>query len=221
MILLAWLALGISGQADEPTGTLEGRLVVNAADLKKWPLNRFYIRQKGTTAVAEGVVALRGASLKGLHPPKTPATTVIDQRDFQFTPETTALRVGGSVKFLNNDGPTHNVRAAHSAAEFSENLTPDTEYVHVFKKPTPILDPITLGCIYHGNMRAFVFVFDHPFFAVTDTPGTFRFEQVPVGEYSLDINHPAGRMAKSQRVAIKAGATTTVEIELQIPERAK
>ncbi len=207
--------------ADLESGTVEGKVVIQAADLPRWRLSRFYVRKKGDMAVAEAVVALRGMQLKGLKPPTKPIEAVIDQRDFQFSPETTAVRIGTSVKFLNNDGGTHNVRAAHPVADFNENLLSGGEFIYLFKKPTGIQTPVTLGCVYHGNMRAFIYVFDHPFFSVTETAGTFRFEGVPVGELQLDVAHAAGQMKKSQSISVRKGETVKVEVQLLLPATEK
>lgn len=219
MLALTILVLTVSDSiaAEGDSGIVEGKVSIQAADLPRWRLSRFYVRKKGDTAVAEAVVALRGMQLKGLKPPTKPNESVVDQRDFQFTPETTAIRAGTSVKFLNNDGGTHNVRAAHPVADFNENLPSGEEFVYLFKKPTGIQAPVTLGCVYHGNMRAFIYVFDHPFFTVTETAGTFRFENVPAGELQLDVAHAVGQMKKSQSITVKKGETVKVEVQLSLP----
>lgn len=223
VLLFAALA-GSTSQvfADEvETGIVEGRVSITQADIAKWRYSRFYVRKKGENSVAEAVVALRGTQLKSLKR-MTPAKDVeIDQVNFQFEPETTAIRAGTTVKFLNNEGATHNVRAAHSAANFNENLPGGGDFSYVFRKATGIADPVVLGCVYHGNMRAFIYVFDQPFFVVTGTPGTFRFEGVPVGELQLDVAHAAGQLKKTQRVEIRKGETTKVEVLLSLPEPGK
>ena len=45
-----------------------------------------------------------------------PATTVIDQKDFRFIPETVAIRAGDSVKFTNSDPQLHNVRTSDGSS---------------------------------------------------------------------------------------------------------
>ncbi len=203
------------------TGIVEGRVSIVPSDIPKWRYSRFYVRRKGENSVAEAVVALRGVQLRGLKEDVPQKGVEIDQINFQFEPETTAIRVGTSIKFLNNEGATHNVRASHTAASFNENLPGGGEFSYVFKKATGITDPVVLGCVYHGNMRAFIYVFDQPFFSVTDTPGTFRFEGVPVGELQLDVAHAAGQLKKSQRIEIRSGETTKVEVLLSLPDVAK
>jgi hypothetical protein len=46
-------------------------------------------------------------------------------------------------------------------------------------------------------MHAYLFVMDHPFFAVTDDHGNYTIEGLPPGEYSLAIWHE--QLGKQQR----------------------
>ena len=212
-IVMTWFAVAADPKP-LPTGTVEGTVTFKADPKKPWRYARFYLKTRGSNVLAESVVALQGRELRLVDADRKPKTHEVDQRDFMFIPETTALRTGDSVKFLNNDGPTHNVRATHAIANFNENMPSGGEYQHQFKKPTGIQDPITLGCVYHGNMRAFLYVFEHPFFQVTEQSGKFRFENVPAGSFRLDVVHPAGQMNSSQRVEVKPGETLKVEVQL-------
>jgi hypothetical protein len=54
-------------------------------------------------------------------------------------------------------------------------------------------------------MQAWIFVFDHPFYAVTAENGRFRFEGVPPGEYTLDVVHPSGGLKWSSAVTLTDG----------------
>jgi hypothetical protein len=61
-------------------------------------------------------------------------------------------------------------------------------------------------------MRAWIFVFDHPFYQVTQVDGRYRLTDVPPGEYDLEMVHPAGGFRWRQKVRITAGETTQVDI---------
>ncbi len=45
---------------------------------------------------------------------------------------------------------------------------------------------IRFMCNLHPWMRAYVFVFSHPYFAVTTTAGTFDLKNVPPGTYTIE-----------------------------------
>lgn len=211
--VMTWWAVAAEPKP-QATGTIEGLVTFKADPKKPWRYSRFYLKTRGSSALSEAVVALQGRELKAADANREPKTVEVDQKDFMFIPETTAIHAGDTVKFLNNDGPTHNVRTTHNTANFNENMPAGGEYSHQFKKPTGVIDPITLGCVYHGNMRAFVYVFENPFFSVTENAGKFRFENVPAGNFRLDVVHPAGQMKSSQRIDVKPGETLKIEVQL-------
>jgi hypothetical protein len=84
-------------------------------------------------------------------------------------------------------------------------------------------------------MRGYAVVSEHPYVAVTDEQGTFRFNDVPPGEYEVVVSHPSWRVAHFDRnpdnlrvwdvsfgawiqrrtkVRVTAGMPTGLELEL-------
>jgi hypothetical protein len=63
-------------------------------------------------------------------------------------------------------------------------------------------------------MRAFIFVFDHPWYEVTPASGKFKMIDVPPGAYDLEMVHPAGGLSWRKRVEIKPGDTLKVDIRV-------
>lgn len=61
-------------------------------------------------------------------------------------------------------------------------------------------------------MRGFVYVFDHPYAAVTDGKGEFVLDNLPPGEYTLNVWHEGEGL---QNRSIKVPASGTVEIEIE------
>ena len=45
---------------------------------------------------------------------------------------------------------------------------------------------ITIACNVHPWMRAYAFVFDHPYFAVTSKNGAFELKGLPPGTYTIE-----------------------------------
>ncbi|MCA9112467.1 MAG: carboxypeptidase regulatory-like domain-containing protein, partial [Planctomycetaceae bacterium] len=109
---------------------------------------------------------------------------------------------------------THNIRSVASIAPFNVNLESEDEYVHRFERAGDLRSPITLGCVYHGGMRAWVYVFDHPFFKVTEQDGEFDFRGVPAGKYTLEMVHPAGQLRWKDTVVVTEKETVEVEIRV-------
>jgi plastocyanin len=213
--LLALLVLLPGPRQDASTGAVEG-VVTYAADAQRpWRLGRYYVK-KG--ALAEAVVALAGGDLKAA-PAATPSTVVIDQKNYQFNPEAVAIRTGDRIRFTNSDEAVHNVRAVTLDYGFNESMAPGGENLQTFKVATGIEHPLKIGCVYHGAMRAWVFIFDHPRFKVTAADGAFRWEGLPPGTYTIDVAHPAGELRGSVSVTIKAGETAKAELRLSPDHR--
>ena len=138
--------------------------------------------------------------------------SVMDQQNHEFTPRIIAVRQGQAVVFSNSDPANHNVRTTASVKtnQFNVFTGIDGKYEHRFVVE-PEYRPIRLGCDIHPWMRGWVFVFDHPHFAVTDEAGKFRIASVPPGEYQLHILQPDIRYRTQQNIVVKAGESLSVE----------
>jgi len=218
-ILLGTLLIAVSlttacHASDDRPGMISGRVTYSADKERPWRYQRYYVKGRDDGPLAEAVVTLRGENLRNWPAAETPSTVTMDQLNFQFIPETLAIREGDSITFTNSDSTTHNVNSSASIARFSINLEAQGEQTRVFERAGGLKTPVTLGCVYHGGMRAWIYVFDHPFFVVTKSEGTFRFENVPAGKYTLDVVHPAGQFRWKRTVTIEAGGETSVDIDL-------
>ncbi|MBI4848553.1 MAG: carboxypeptidase regulatory-like domain-containing protein [Nitrospirae bacterium] len=61
-------------------------------------------------------------------------------------------------------------------------------------------------------MRGYVYVFDHPYAAVTDGRGEFVLDNLPPGEYTLNVWHEDAGLQKKN---IKVTPSGTVEVEIE------
>ena len=62
-------------------------------------------------------------------------------------------------------------------------------------------------------MRAWIYAFDHPYYAVTDARGRFRINQVPPGKYQLIIRQPDGGLSHQATVEVEAGQVRHVAVD--------
>lgn len=196
-------------------GSIEGLVVYRPDSKRPWRYSRYYIKDPKSGALAEAVVAIRGTGLNRAES-ASPATTKIDQRNFQFQPETVAIRQGDSVTFTNSDQATHNVRSSGELATFNASIPAGDHdgYTVRFDRAGDIRQPVEIGCVFHSNMRAWVFVFGHPFYKVTHSDGRFRFVDVPQGAYELEMAHPAGALRWRKRIDVKSGETLRIDIHV-------
>lgn len=128
---------------------------------------------------------------KGVERKEYPApekTVMIDQVGSIFHPRVQGVMVGQKLVMRNSDPFIHNVRSlslknrAFNIAQPPKTADRET----VFKRQE---GPIRIGCDFHRWMKAYLFVVDHPYFAVTDAKGFFRIEGLPAGEYTLEAWH--------------------------------
>ncbi|MCH8219640.1 MAG: carboxypeptidase regulatory-like domain-containing protein [Planctomycetes bacterium] len=193
------------------TGSVEGRVLYRADAERPWRYARYYVKDRHEGQLAEAVVALETTALER-GPSEKAATLVVDQKDFQFTPETAAIRASDSVKFLNSDKEVHNVQTFHPQHSFNINMPAGGEHVETFRQAGGIEQPYRIGCIYHSAMRSWIFVFDHPYYQVTKTDGRFRLAKIPPGEYTLQMVHPAGQLRWQRSIQVEADETTQLDI---------
>jgi plastocyanin len=221
-VLLVAAALPLVGRftcADEQTvdrapntGAIEGTVSYQADPNRPWRYARYYVKQLKTGELAEAVVALRAKATSDAV--RQPQTIVVDQQNFQFLPETVAIRRGDSVKFTNADQATHNVQSSSDFISFNANMAGGGEHTVRFERAGGISQPAKVGCVFHSAMRAWIFAFDHPWFQVTPTSGKFRLSDVPAGQYELEMVHPAGELRWRKRVEVKAGETLRIDIRV-------
>lgn len=220
------LIVGLSGRSvaadDTPpavavpvtTGTIEGVVTYRPDAAKPWRYARYYVKKPKSGELSDAVVAIRGKQI-AKSKPKSALTATIDQKDFSFQPELVAIRAGDSVTFTNSDSATHNVRTSSEIANFNVTMAAGSAGNTIkFDKAGGTRRPVEIGCVFHSNMKAWVFVFDHPFYAVTKADGKFKLENVPAGMYELEVAHPAGGLKWNKKVTVKAGETMKASIDV-------
>jgi len=106
----------------------------------------------------------------------------MSQTNETFVPHVLAIRVGTVVDFPNNDIIYHNVFSLSKTKRFDLG-----RYAKGQSKSVLFDEPgiVRVFCDIHSHMNAFILVFAHRFFDVTDEQGRYRIDQVPPGTYTL------------------------------------
>lgn len=200
--------------ADEPElGTITGVVTYQPDARRPWRYARYYVQEAKTGELAEAVVALRGKGLQA-GADRASKTAQIDQKNFLFLPETIAVRQGDSVTFGNSDQTTHNVRVTSDLANFNVNMPAGGNHTVKLERAGGISQPLIVGCVFHSAMRAWIYVFEHPFYQVTQADGRFKLTGVPAGDYELEMAHPSGELRWRQKVTVQAGQTLHIDIRV-------
>ena len=140
-----------------------------------------------------------------------PGHTVMDQQNETFVPHVLAISTGTTVEFPNSDRIYHNVFSLSKAARF------DLGRYAVGKSKSIQFDRagiVRVFCDIHSHMNAFILVFSHPFFAVTDEAGRYRIDNVPPGTYNL-IAWNEGLASEPKPVTIPDGGLTEIDFTLR------
>ena len=117
--------------------------------------------------------------------PEEPARLV--QNGCLYEPRVQGLLVNQKIDIVNDDPTLHNVRClAKSNRPFNLGQPAKGTRQKFFTKPEK---EIKLKCDVHPWMSTFVFVMEHPFFAVTDADGNFEISGLPAGRHTLVAWH--------------------------------
>lgn len=133
--------------------------------------------------LANAVVYIKsGVAEYAFHAPAEAAN--LAQKGCMYQPHVTALMAGQNLVVANNDQTTHNVfmMSQNNQPSNRSSLPGSTPLVESLGKPELA---IPLKCNVHPWMKGYVFVFDHPYFAVTQRDGKFELTGLPPGTYTV------------------------------------
>ena len=148
---------------------------------------------------------------------------VLAQKDIHFVPYVTAVPVGTTVRFSNQDPFDHHLRSQPGGPG---GLTPpakDFEFRIPGVNGTKVSESdvrfdkvgiITLGCHLHSSMRGHLFVSETPLVAVTDANGRATIADVPEGPVELHAWHPDQLLDQPASERQVGGAAATLETKL-------
>jgi len=136
---------------------------------------------------------------------------VMDQRNETFVPHVLAITTGTTVDFPNSDRIYHNVFSLSKTARFDLG-----RYAVGHSRAVRFDHPgiVRVFCDIHSHMNAFILVFSHPFFAVTDADGRYRIDNVPPGTYGV-IAWNEGVSSDAQTVTVPDGAAAELDFTLR------
>lgn len=165
--------------------------------------------------VANVVVFLAKAPPGAVVPPPPSDIADFDNKGCHFVPHVLLMRVGQTVKILNDDYPLQ-----HNTHTYPQRSTPFNSTIpkegKEFKYPKPEPEPCEVKCDIHAWMRGWHFPLDHPYAALSGPDGKFEIKNVPAGEHSFRVWHEGAvghYLSRGLKVTIKPGETTKVDIK--------
>ena len=182
----ALAAVATAGQRPgSGTGSLRGRVELRggaSAPLPRPNVAELGANDKRRAAERPQAVVYLETAPRGAFEQAEPGRATLDQRNETFVPHVLAITTGTIVNFPNSDRIYHNVFSLSKAARFDlgRYATGKSKAVR-FDKP----GIVRVFCDIHSHMNAFILVFSHPFFAVTDDDGRYRIDNIPSGSYTI------------------------------------
>jgi hypothetical protein len=119
------------------------------------------------------------------------ADVTVDQPCCQFVPHVLAVRTGQNLIIKNSAAVPHNAKFdSRNNGSVNPLLAPNTS--HKIEDLKAEKFPVEVACNIHSWMKAWVRVYDHPYFAVTDSEGNFEIKNAPQGKFKLYYWHETG-----------------------------
>ena len=111
-------------------------------------------------------------------------SAIIDQKGCLYSPHVQGIMKDQELLIKNSDATLHNI---HSMAKDNKQFNFAMPKVVKEKKVSfnKTEDPFYIKCDVHPWMKAWIGVFDHPYFAVTDENGDYKIDNIPPGTYKI------------------------------------
>ena len=134
----------------------------------------------------------------------------LDQKGCSFVPHVLVVPAGEQFFTGNRDGILHNI---HTRGETNRPINKaQPGFVEKLSMTLRYPGIVRVECDVHDWMRAWIVVAAHPYYAVTESDGSFALEAVPPGTYTLQVWHEhLGTL--SREVTVLAGAEAKVDLE--------
>jgi plastocyanin len=141
----------------------------------------------------------------------SPGRAVLDQRNESFVPGVLAVTAGSTVEFPNSDRVYHNVFSLSKPRRFDLGRYPRGQSRSVvFDRP----GVVRVFCEIHSHMSAWILVFAHRYFVLTDAEGRYRLEGVPPGVYTLALWWD-GAVRQRRELRVEAGGVAEQDFTVE------
>jgi len=212
-LILPGLAASAANAAAGP-GAIRGRVLLRTvapvSERRPTVADFGAARERDVADRLKSVVYLESAP-RGSYDRSEPRRAVMDQHNETFAPHLLAITTGTIVDFPNSDPFYHNVFSLSKVNRFDLGRYPSGKLKSVqFTRP----GVVRVFCEIHSHMNAFILVFNHPFYALTDDEGHYQIDNVPAGTYNV-VAWNEGTASDPRPVTVPDGGTTEADFTLR------
>jgi Polysaccharide lyase family 4, domain II len=142
---------------------------------------------------------------------KMAKTPTIDNEKCEFQPNVQVIPMG-DIEIVNSDPVLHNTHGFYGkVTAFNVALPNQGQRI---KKPLKKSGLVRVECDAHGWMRAWIYVAENPYYALTGKDGTFTIKDVPPGTYTLVAwQEFTGEVEQSVTIKAKESANVTIDLK--------
>jgi hypothetical protein len=139
----------------------------------------------------------------------------LTNEDCMLSPQVQGVVAPATLDVTSNDVALHLNHIVNVGTGELEAIAPfnDNGEVVPFDRLLDQTEQLEISCTLHPWSKAWILVFDHPYFATTEKTGAFSIEDIPPGTYHVKAWHPLLGVAE-QTVTIAAGQTPTLSLKL-------
>jgi plastocyanin len=137
-------------------------------------------------------------------------TVTLDQQGCMYHPRIVAAQVGQTLAIKNDDPVLHNIHSIDPSKkyEFDQSQPGAGLVFNVALKSEEVM--LHVKCQVHPWMVGYIGIVNNPFYAVSDTSGKFKIDNVPAGKQTIEVwDEVYGPLTQS--VDVKAGGTVTAD----------
>ncbi|HEY2589760.1 MAG TPA: carboxypeptidase regulatory-like domain-containing protein [Tepidisphaeraceae bacterium] len=148
------------------------------------------------------VVSISGGLPAGEQFASAADPVTLDQKGCTFRPHVIAARVGQPIVVKNSDPFLHTVHSLDAEASPAFNFAQPTIGERQVE-PLRAVETFEVKCDLHPWMKAWVRVFNHPYFTVTRADGSFALPPLPPGTYRVKAWHETLGVREKQVVVAR------------------
>ena len=135
-----------------------------------------------------------------------------------FSTRVIAATVGSTVNVRNEDPVLYRLHAIRDGTHDTVGVFRMSDPGQVVPNDAIAKTPglVMIDCDQHPWDKAWVAVFDHPYFAVTGTDGAFRIDSLPPGSYHVRVWHERAKSPVDESVEVKPRDDAKLDVRLSL-----
>lgn len=140
----------------------------------------------------------------------------VSSEDCQIDPRVQAMVQNATVNLFNDDKLLHTIVFTRAGTDDTLLVVPffNVGQVVPTEKLTKESGIVEMRCKQHPWTHGYLAVFDHPYFAVSETDGSYNLDSLPPGRYKMMIWHEGMAQPLERRVKVEEGRVELVDVSL-------